>query len=185
MERAASPSGYFVAGGTLRPDVPSYVERPTDDELLEAALAGEYCYVLTPRQMGKSSLMVRTAQRLREYGIATAIIDLTRIGSQTSAEQGVTASTQVSESLTSIVTLVDSVTGLVGGIAVASEEQSSGIEQVNASVAQMDRVTQGNAANAEESASASEELSAQARELNVMVDTLISTVRGDQAGSTA
>jgi len=105
--------------------------------------------------------------------------------SQTSAEQGVTASTQVSESLTSIVTLVDSVTGLVGGIAVASEEQASGIEQVNASVAQMDRVTQGNAANAEESASASEELSAQARELNVMVETLIRTVRGDQATSAA
>jgi methyl-accepting chemotaxis protein len=46
---------------------------------------------------------------------------------------------------------------------------------------QMDRVTQTNAANAEESASASEELSAQARELNEMVAVLIRTVRGANA----
>ena len=32
--------------------------------LLQQLQAGEFCYVLTPRQMGKSSLMVRTAQRL-------------------------------------------------------------------------------------------------------------------------
>ena len=55
---------FFVAGGTLRSDAPSYVQRPADDELFNQALAGEFCYVLTPRQMGKSSLMIRTARRL-------------------------------------------------------------------------------------------------------------------------
>jgi tetratricopeptide (TPR) repeat protein len=80
-------SEFFVAGGTLHPDAPSYVERPADDELFDRALAGEFCYVLTPRQMGKSSLMTRTARRLEERGIHTAIIDLTGIGAGVSAEQ--------------------------------------------------------------------------------------------------
>ncbi len=59
---------------------PSYVSRPADEQLFNAALAGEFCYVLTTRQMGKSSLMVRTADRLRKLGIRTAIVDLTGIG---------------------------------------------------------------------------------------------------------
>ena len=80
-------SDFFVAGGTLGADAPSYVKRPADDELLNLALSGEFCYVLTPRQMGKSSLMVRTADRLHESGVSTAIIDLTKIGTDVSIEQ--------------------------------------------------------------------------------------------------
>jgi formylglycine-generating enzyme required for sulfatase activity len=72
---------FFVAGGTLRPTEPSYVTRPADGALLRHLQAGEFCYVLTPRQMGKSSLMVRTAQRLRTASTAVVLIDLTRIGS--------------------------------------------------------------------------------------------------------
>jgi photosystem II stability/assembly factor-like uncharacterized protein/tetratricopeptide (TPR) repeat protein len=71
---------FFVAGGTLHPDSPSYVKRAADDELLGLVLSGELSYVLTSRQMGKSSLMVRTHRRLREQGMATAILDLTEIG---------------------------------------------------------------------------------------------------------
>ena len=71
---------FFVTGGTLRPQDPSYVTRPADEALLRHLQAGEFCYVLTPRQMGKSSLMVRTAQRLRATGTAVVIIDLTSIG---------------------------------------------------------------------------------------------------------
>jgi len=78
---------FFVAGGTLRPDTPSYVTRPADNELFNLALAGEFCYVLTPRQMGKSSLMIRAARRLEEHGVRTAIIDLTRIGSHIATEK--------------------------------------------------------------------------------------------------
>lgn len=80
MSAQTAKSDFFVAGGTLPSDSPSYVKRPADDELFNLALAGEFCYVLTPRQMGKSSLMIRTAERLKERGVRTAIIDLTLIG---------------------------------------------------------------------------------------------------------
>ncbi|MBK8905460.1 MAG: AAA-like domain-containing protein [Anaerolineaceae bacterium] len=67
---------YFVAGGTLGPRIPSYVKRPSDDELFEHVMMGELCYVLTPRQMGKSSLVARTIVRLNSEHIDTANIDL-------------------------------------------------------------------------------------------------------------
>ncbi len=80
-------SSFFVTGGSLRADTPSYVERRADRELLDGLLGGEFCYVLTARQMGKSSLMVRTAQKLREAGVGVAVLDLTGIGQNLSAEQ--------------------------------------------------------------------------------------------------
>ncbi|MBN1993884.1 MAG: AAA-like domain-containing protein [Anaerolineae bacterium] len=79
-------SDFYVAGGTLRPGSPSYVERPADAELYHRTLAGEFCYVLTARQMGKSSLMIRTAQRLKTQGVRSAIVDLNRLGTDISIE---------------------------------------------------------------------------------------------------
>ncbi len=55
----------FQVGGGLRPTASSYVERPADRELLTALRAGTLCYVLNSRQMGKSSLRIRTMDRLR------------------------------------------------------------------------------------------------------------------------
>ncbi len=84
-------SQFYVVGGTVNPDSPSYVVRQADQELYDRLLAAEFCYVLTSRQMGKSSLMARTARRLTEEAkIHTAIVDLTQIGTQRdklSAEQ--------------------------------------------------------------------------------------------------
>jgi methyl-accepting chemotaxis protein len=68
---------------------------------------------------------------------------------------------------------------LVGGITAASTEQAQGIEQVNISVSEMDRVTQQNAATSEESAAASEELNAQAEEMKSFVDALSAMVTGN------
>ena len=87
MSTETGTGDFFVAGGTLRPDAPSYVKRPADDELSRLASAGKFCYVLTPRQMGKSSLMVRIARRLQREGVRTAVIDLTKIGTNLSVEQ--------------------------------------------------------------------------------------------------
>src|SRR5207244_1900912 len=84
---AATETSFYVTGGTLRLDAPCYVERRADRELHEALVRGDFCYVLTSRQMGKSSLMVHTAARLRAEGVQVAILDLTAIGQNLSAEQ--------------------------------------------------------------------------------------------------
>jgi len=71
---------FFSPGGTLPPAAPSYIARQADEELYQSLRRGEFCYILTSRQMGKSSLMARTAVRLRESGVTVAIIDLSAIG---------------------------------------------------------------------------------------------------------
>ncbi len=72
---------FFVTGGTLSSEADSYVQRPADDNLFRLVFEGEYCNVLSARQTGKSSLMVRTAKRLKDQGVKSITIDLTKIGS--------------------------------------------------------------------------------------------------------
>ena len=67
---------------------------------------------------------------------------------------------------------------LVAEIAAASNEQAQGINQINTAVTELDKVTQQNAANAEESASAAEEMSAQAETMQGMVGELVAMVGG-------
>ncbi|MFA6243042.1 MAG: methyl-accepting chemotaxis protein [Candidatus Hydrogenedentales bacterium] len=99
-------------------------------------------------------------------------------GSVKNAERGVQVTERVAESVQQTVASSGKVSQLVTEIAAASKEQAQGIDQINTAVAQMDKVTQANAANAEESASASEELSAQASEMNRMVGELLAMVGG-------
>jgi len=85
----------------------------------------------------------------------------------------------ITESAAQVKTLVDEVN-------MGSQEQARGIDQIAKAVAQMDQVTQGTAASAEESASASEELSAQAQALNHIVGELETLVgHADQGSSVA
>jgi WD40 repeat protein len=85
--RIANSSGFYVVGGTMGPDSQSYVVREADEKLYQGLLANEFCHVLTSRQMGKSSLMLRTAARLRKAGIGVAALDLTGIGTNLTPEQ--------------------------------------------------------------------------------------------------
>ncbi len=101
------------------------------------------------------------------------------------ANNGVEIATEVAKVLEEIVGGISKTTDLVGEIAAASQEQSQGIDQVNTSVTQMDKVTQANAANAEESASASEELSAQAEQMNSIVNELSALVGGSSQVNTS
>jgi WD40 repeat protein len=78
---------FYVVGGNLHPDAPSYVRRQADDDLYDALGRGEFCYILTSRQMGKSSLIVRTATRLAQDGVRVVTIDLTGIGQNLTADQ--------------------------------------------------------------------------------------------------
>ncbi|MEM9904533.1 MAG: AAA-like domain-containing protein [Cyanobacteria bacterium P01_D01_bin.44] len=76
----------FVAGGTVQAGGGVYIPRQADQELLALCRSGAFAYVLTPRQMGKSSLMVHTADALQEQGIRSVKVDLTTIGTQLDAE---------------------------------------------------------------------------------------------------
>ena len=85
MKNKAQFEGFFVAGEALSPDAPSYVERQADRDLVRLAVTGEYCTVLTSRQMGMSSLVQRTGVALQTKGVHVVAIDLRAI-SDTDAE---------------------------------------------------------------------------------------------------
>lgn len=78
---------FFRPGGTLPPGTPSYVYRQADRDMVAELVEGEFVFVLDARQKGKSSLIVRAAERLNEAGVRTARIDLQRIGSNLTPEQ--------------------------------------------------------------------------------------------------
>jgi len=86
--------------------------------------------------------------------------------------EGVVITTQVAAVLNEIVVKIRQVDELAAEVAEASREQTRGITQINASVGQIDKTTQANAAGAEESAAAAEELSAQSRLVARAVDKL-------------
>lgn len=75
-------------GGAVPLDSRFYIERGTDIEF-HKAIERQASLVLVKgaRQMGKSSLMVRTATRLREEGVGVAVLNLTAIGQNVNAEQ--------------------------------------------------------------------------------------------------
>src|ERR1700759_4637882 len=77
--------------------------------------------------------------------------------------------TQSGQTLEQIVLSVKKVSDIVAEIAAASRQQSSGIEQVNKAVMQMDAMTQQNAPLVEEATAASEAMTSQARTLNDMM----------------
>ncbi|ARV57431.1 hypothetical protein BZZ01_01210 [Nostocales cyanobacterium HT-58-2] len=82
-----NPSIYTVGGTVQANQNGVYIPRKADEELLALCREHKFAYILTSRQMGKSSLMVRTAEQLADEGIQTVTIDLTQVGVQVTAEQ--------------------------------------------------------------------------------------------------
>ncbi len=138
---------------------------------VEAARAGEAGAGFAVVAEEVRSLAQRSAQSAKET--ATKIEDSVK-----RSEHGVQISARVAQSFEEIVVKARKVDELVAEIATASHEQNQGVGQVSTAVAQMDKVTQSGAANAEETASASEELSAQAQMMRESVGHLRHLVGG-------
>src|SRR5205814_878537 len=75
----------YTVGGAVQAGEGIYIPRQADADLLAWGRAGMYAYVLAPRQVGKSSLMIHTAAQLAFSGIRTVLLDLTAIGTQVAA----------------------------------------------------------------------------------------------------
>jgi methyl-accepting chemotaxis protein len=101
-------------------------------------------------------------------------------GAINNTSQGVQISAKVAAALNDIVAKARQVDELVAEVASASREQTQGITQINTAVGQMDKVTQSNAANAEESAAAAEELNSQTAVMKQSVAELLQLVDGQK-----
>jgi len=80
-------SSIYTVGGTVQAGGGIYIKRKADDELLDLCRLGEIALVLSSRQVGKSSLMVRTAEQLEANKIRSVIVDLSTIGTQVSQDE--------------------------------------------------------------------------------------------------
>ena len=130
---------------------------------VEAARAGE---------QGRGFAVVASEVRSLAGRSATAAKEIKELihDSVRKVEDGSVLVTQSGQTLEKIVASVKKVSDIVAEIAAASREQSSGIEQVNRAVMQMDELTQQNAALVEEATAASQAMAQQVRGLNDMLE---------------
>lgn len=82
-----SESSIYTVGGTVQAGSGLYIPREADEQLLELCRKRAYAYVLTTRQVGKSSLMVRTAEQLAREDVQVSIVDLTALGVNVTSDQ--------------------------------------------------------------------------------------------------
>src|SRR5215213_4852192 len=77
----------YTVGGTVQAGGGVYIKRGADDELLDLCKQGEFAFILSSRQVGKSSLMVHTAQTLAADDICSVIIDLSSLGTSITQDE--------------------------------------------------------------------------------------------------
>jgi methyl-accepting chemotaxis protein len=130
---------------------------------VEAARAGDTGRGFAVVASEVRALAERSTQAAKEVKrlISTSIAQVSK---------GVDLVGKTGEALQRIVEEVAQINGIVSGIASRSNEQSSGLVNINAAISQMDDVTQQNAAMVEESAGASQELAKGAEDLARMID---------------
>lgn len=86
MTTPVVPQPKLHTGGTLIPGEHLYIKRPADALLLKLLRQGEYCNILTSRQMGKSSLMMQAAVLLSAEGLHVATPDVSLLGNPADAD---------------------------------------------------------------------------------------------------
>jgi methyl-accepting chemotaxis protein len=130
---------------------------------VEAARAGEQGRGFSVVAAEVRSLASNSAEAAKE--IKALIVE-----SVERAEDGSQLVRRAGQTMTSIVSSTQRVTGIVQDMSVAAESQAGEIERVNHTVVQLDAMTQQNAALVEQGAAAAESLKEQASRLNLLVD---------------
>ncbi len=140
---------------------------------VEAARAGEAGMGFAVVADEVRNLAQRSAQAAKETASKIE-------GAIGNTSRGVELSSKVASTLNEIVSKAREMDELAAEVAGASREQSQGITQINTAVGQMDKVTQSNAASAEESAAAAQELNKQAQGMQEAVQELLNLVGGNE-----
>lgn len=130
---------------------------------VEAARAGD---------AGKGFAVVASEVRALARRSAEAAKDVKEkiTASTDQVEHGVTLVSEAGEAIERIIDRISEIANLVDGIATSANEQSTGLQQINTAVSEMDGVTQQNAAMVEQATAAARNLADEARALNQHIE---------------
>jgi methyl-accepting chemotaxis protein len=152
---------------------------------VEAERAGEHGrgFAVVAQEVGNLAQMSgKSAQEIAQI-VTSSIRQAESITNENKkkVEIGNNLVAEASKYLKDIMSSAATVTDGAQQVVVASQEQSSGIKQINIAMSNLDKTTQENASMAEETASTSEELAAQTNTLNSLVGDIVRLMDGASA----